>query len=119
MSSIILSFDVEEFDIPLEYNKNINLAEQMEVGKRGLDAIIPIWEKYKTPTTLFTTALFAQQFSDIIKSLSDTHEIASHTFYWENRYRLTYATYAYCSNGGCKSSRLLVRLLYKPNIFTW
>jgi peptidoglycan/xylan/chitin deacetylase (PgdA/CDA1 family) len=84
MSSIILSFDVEEFDIPLEYNKNINLAEQMVVGKRGLDAIIPIWEKYKTPTTLFTTALFAQQFPDTIKALSDTHEIASHTFYHSN-----------------------------------
>jgi peptidoglycan/xylan/chitin deacetylase (PgdA/CDA1 family) len=84
MSSIILSFDVEEFDIPLEYNKNINLAEQMEVGKKGLDAIIHIWEKYKTPTTLFTTALFAQQFPDTIKALSDTHEIASHTFYHSN-----------------------------------
>lgn len=84
MSNIILSFDVEEFDIPLEYNYAIPLAEQMEVGKRGLDAIIPIWEKYKIPTTLFTTALFAQQYADTIKALSDTHEIASHTFYHSN-----------------------------------
>lgn len=84
MSSIILSFDVEEFDIPLEYNKNILLAEQMEVGKRGLDAIIPIWEKYKTPTTLFTTALFAEQYAITIKELSNSHEIASHTFYHSN-----------------------------------
>ena len=84
MSNIILSFDVEEFDIPLEYNKNILLAEQMEIGKRGLDALIPIWEKYKTPTTLFTTALFAQQFPDTIKALAATHEIASHTFYHSN-----------------------------------
>jgi peptidoglycan/xylan/chitin deacetylase (PgdA/CDA1 family) len=84
MSNIILSFDVEEFDIPLEYNNNIALPEQMEVGKRGLDEIITIWEKYKTPTTLFTTALFAQQYADTIKALSNSHEIASHTFYHSN-----------------------------------
>ena len=84
MSKIILSFDVEEFDIPLEYNKNILLPEQMEIGKRGLDALVPLWEKYKIPTTLYTTALFAQQFPDTIKALAATHEIASHTFYHSN-----------------------------------
>jgi peptidoglycan/xylan/chitin deacetylase (PgdA/CDA1 family) len=81
MSNIILSFDVEEFDIPLEYNCNIPLEKQMEIGKRGLDAVIPIWEKYKTPTTLFTTALFAQDYPDTIKNLAQHHEISSHTFY--------------------------------------
>ena len=81
MSSIILSFDVEEFDIPLEYNKNILSPEQMEIGKRGLDALIPIWEKYKVPTTLFTTALFANEYPHSIKALAATHEIASHTYY--------------------------------------
>ncbi len=79
-----MSFDVEEFDIPLEYNFTIPLNEQMEIGKRGLDVLIPLWEKYKTPSTLFTTALFAQKFPDTIKNLASKHEIASHTFYHSN-----------------------------------
>jgi peptidoglycan/xylan/chitin deacetylase (PgdA/CDA1 family) len=77
----LLSFDVEEFDMPLEYNHAIVLPEQMEVGKKGLDALIPLWEKYNLTTTLFTTANFAQTFPDNIKSLATKHEIASHTFY--------------------------------------
>jgi hypothetical protein len=77
----MLSFDVEEFDIPLEYKQEIGIAEQMEIGKNGLDALIPIWEKYQTPCTLFTTANYALSFPETIKSLSQKHEIASHTFY--------------------------------------
>jgi peptidoglycan/xylan/chitin deacetylase (PgdA/CDA1 family) len=81
MSRILLSFDVEEFDIPLEYNNAISLQEQMQVGKQGLDILIPVLEKYNLPTTLYTTALFAQNFSDTIADLCNQHEIASHTFY--------------------------------------
>jgi Domain of unknown function (DUF3473)/Polysaccharide deacetylase len=77
----MLSFDVEEFDIPLEYKQEIDVVEQMEIGKKGLDALIPIWEKYQTPCTLFTTANYALNFPETIKSLSQKHEIASHTFY--------------------------------------
>ncbi len=77
----LLSFDVEEFDMPLEYNHSISPNEQMEVGKKGLDALIPLWEKYNLTTTLFTTANFAQTFPDSIKALAQKHEIASHTFY--------------------------------------
>jgi hypothetical protein len=77
----MLSFDVEEFDIPLEYKQDIPMAEQMEIGKRGLDALIPIWEKYDTPCTLFTTANYALSFPETIKKLALKHEIASHTFY--------------------------------------
>lgn len=77
----LLSFDVEEFDMPLEYNHDISQNEQMEVGKKGLDALIPLWEKYNLNTTLFTTANFAHTFPDSIKALAAKHEIASHTFY--------------------------------------
>jgi peptidoglycan/xylan/chitin deacetylase (PgdA/CDA1 family) len=77
----LLSFDVEEFDMPLEYNHPISAQEQMEVGKKGLDALIPLWEKYALNTTLFTTANFALNFPDTIKALAANHEIASHTFY--------------------------------------
>lgn len=82
--TILLSFDIEEFDMPLEYNYNISIETQMGIGKKGLDNLMPILnDKYYT-TTLFTTANFANQFPDTIKALSNKHEIASHTFYHSN-----------------------------------
>jgi peptidoglycan/xylan/chitin deacetylase (PgdA/CDA1 family) len=78
---VLLSFDVEEFDMPLEYNFSIRPEEQMRVGKNGLDAIEPILNDASNTSTLFTTANFAMQYPDAIKHLSKQHEIASHTFY--------------------------------------
>ena len=78
---ILLSFDVEEFDMPLEYNFNIAIETQMEIGKKGLDNLMPILNNQNYTTTLFTTANFANHYPDSIKALSEKHEIASHTFY--------------------------------------
>ena len=79
--TILLSFDVEEFDLPLEYGLNFPLAEQMAVAKEGLDNISEILGDKIINCTLFTTANFARQFPEEIASLSEDHEIASHTFY--------------------------------------
>ena len=81
---ILLSFDVEEFDMPLEYAWSIAPDEQMYVGKAGLDKLMPILQDPTIQTTLFTTANFANHYPDLIKTLSDKHEIASHTFYHSN-----------------------------------
>jgi len=35
--TILISFDVEEFDMPLEYNFPISIESQMEIGKKGLE----------------------------------------------------------------------------------
>ena len=78
---ILLSFDVEEFDMPLEYNFNIAIETQMVIGKKGLDNLMPILNDQNYTTTLFTTANFANKYPDSIKALSEKHEIASHTFY--------------------------------------
>ncbi|MCW3088856.1 MAG: hypothetical protein JWQ78_2242 [Sediminibacterium sp.] len=76
---VLLSFDVEEFDMPLEYGYPITPAEQMDIGKKGLDAIRPLLAG--TATTLFTTANFALHYPEAMKELAEEHEIASHTFY--------------------------------------
>jgi peptidoglycan/xylan/chitin deacetylase (PgdA/CDA1 family) len=81
---VFLTFDVEEFDLPLEYNQIITLDEQMQVGFAGLKAIKPLLNESFIETTLFTTANFAQHFPEDIKQLSIKHEIASHTFYHSN-----------------------------------
>jgi hypothetical protein len=76
---ILLSFDVEEFDIPLEFKQPIEPAEQLRIGKLGLDALQPILSNHTS--TLFTTAHFADHFPNEISALSTNHEIASHTYY--------------------------------------
>ena len=78
---VFLSFDVEEFDMPLEYGENIAAEEQMKIGYAGLQAITPLLNEKFITTTLFTTANFAQHYPQEIKELSLKHEIASHTFY--------------------------------------
>ena len=78
---VLLSFDVEEFDMPLEYSFPVSPEEQMLVGKKGLDAINPILSDSTITTTLFTTANFAMHYPDAIRQLAAKHEIASHTFY--------------------------------------
>ena len=78
---ICISFDVEEFDLPLEYGMSIDKDLQMEIGFKGLQAIQPILETPGLRSTLFTTANFADHFPNEIKQLSEKHEIASHTYY--------------------------------------
>jgi len=78
---ILLSFDVEEFDMPLEYGFSISPEQQMQVGKLGLDKLTPTLLEANIQATLFTTANFANHYPDAIRQLSQIHEIASHTFY--------------------------------------
>jgi peptidoglycan/xylan/chitin deacetylase (PgdA/CDA1 family) len=78
---VLLSFDVEEFDMPLEYQFAISPSQQMQLGKEGLDVITQLLQEQNIPTTLFTTANFAQHFPDAIRGLANQHEIASHTLF--------------------------------------
>lgn len=80
-NKILLTFDVEEFDMPLEYGQDIAVHEQMNLGKKGLDAITELITLHNINCTLFTTANFALHYPGEIKSLAAKHEIASHTFY--------------------------------------
>ena len=79
--AILLTFDLEEFDLPLEYGIDVPVDEQMQVGKEGLGIIENLLNDFKVECTLFTTANFALRFPYAIKELSKTHEIASHAFY--------------------------------------
>ncbi|GAB4093107.1 polysaccharide deacetylase family protein [Flaviaesturariibacter terrae] len=93
--ALLLSFDVEEFDMPLEYGQEIPVAEQLEVGRAGLRELQALLADYpQVRGTLFTTAFYAQQDPEAMRALAQRHEIASHTFYhsrfatqdlWESR----------------------------------
>lgn len=78
--TILLTFDVEEFDLPLEYNLTISPQEQMMPGKKGMDEIEALLKSHGITSTMFTTARYAIEYSNAIKQLSQQHEIASHTY---------------------------------------
>lgn len=79
---ISLSFDIEEFDTPLEYGINIPFEEQMCISIEGTNNILDILEKYEIKATFFCTANFAINSPETInRMISNGHEIASHGYY--------------------------------------
>ena len=78
--SILLTFDVEEFDLPREYKINIEKTQEFEISRQGLNKIIQLLEKHKTPATFFTTTEFAKKYPQLIKQISKNHEIACHSY---------------------------------------
>jgi peptidoglycan/xylan/chitin deacetylase (PgdA/CDA1 family) len=76
---ILLTFDLEEFDLPIEFGFQISEADQITVTNTGLQKLTGLLAKYNIPATFFTTAFYADKNKELIKSLSGTHEIASHS----------------------------------------
>lgn len=81
MKYVLLTFDVEEFDLPLEYGQSISQSRQLEIGKSGLDEVMGLLAPYQAPLTLYTTAFFASQYPESILALAQKHEIASHAYH--------------------------------------
>ncbi len=78
---IILTFDLEEFDLPLEYNFPITGELQFKITSLGLNQLVEILDRYKIRATFFTTGNFCDKYPDKIKMLSEKHEIGSHAYY--------------------------------------
>ena len=82
MKTVLLSFDLEEFDMPLEYGKTIQFADQIRVSSEGSSTILDILLRHDIKATFFSTAVFATQAETIIKRIIDEgHELASHGYY--------------------------------------
>lgn len=78
---VLLSFDIEEFDVPIEYGKTISLEEQIRVSKEGTSIILDLLKEYNIRATFFCTVVFAENALDIIKRIVDEgHELASHGY---------------------------------------
>lgn len=79
-TSILLSFDIEEFDLPEEYGVKVPTAERLSVSQLGANRILDVLESTGVKATMFTTAFFAENSPEIIKRMLDGgHEIASHS----------------------------------------
>jgi hypothetical protein len=76
---ILLTFDLEEFDLPLEYDCPISDSDQINISNNGLQKLSILLSEYNLSATFFTTSLFAGKNRDLIKGLSIKHEIASHS----------------------------------------
>jgi peptidoglycan/xylan/chitin deacetylase (PgdA/CDA1 family) len=77
----ILTLDIEEFDAPLEYGRNLPETEQFEISRLGLEAVLQVLERQNIRATFFVTAHFALQHPDLIRKLAEPFEIASHGFF--------------------------------------
>ena len=78
-TQILLTFDLEEFDLPNEFGCQISDEDQINISNTGLQRLVILLSKYNIPATFFTTAFYANRNEKIIKNLSENHEIASHS----------------------------------------
>ena len=80
--TILLTFDVEEFDTALLHRIPLTMQQQMQVGQEGLSNITAMLKAVNNPpSTFYTTANFADYYPETIRDISKQHEIASHTYY--------------------------------------
>ncbi|WP_100074213.1 polysaccharide deacetylase family protein [Chryseobacterium camelliae] len=79
---VLLSFDIEEFDMPLEYQGEIPFGKQISVSQTGLERILDLLKKHQVKATFFSTVVFAEHSRPLIERLlKEGHELASHTWF--------------------------------------
>ncbi|MBQ6127640.1 polysaccharide deacetylase family protein [Candidatus Saccharibacteria bacterium] len=77
--TVLLSFDVEEFDLPREHNIEISLEKGVKVSKSGLLKVLKILERQDVVATFFCTGNFVEAEPELIKKIAKAgHEIACH-----------------------------------------
>ncbi len=79
-NKILLSFDVEEFDLPEEYNfGTVPENDKYNVSGNGMKTVMDVIEAEKVPVTFFVTANFATHFPELLQRMVKSGgEIASH-----------------------------------------
>ena len=77
----MITLDVEECDIPLEYGFEISLEEQLEISRKGLKNFMELVDSLEIPITIFCTGVFAENNPDWVSKLHSRHELASHGYY--------------------------------------
>ncbi|WP_158828439.1 polysaccharide deacetylase family protein [Mucilaginibacter lacusdianchii] len=79
---ILLSFDIEEFDMPFEYGKSLPFDEQLSISTAGTLSILKILKGAGVKATFYCTANYAQHQPEIvIQIINEGHELASHGYY--------------------------------------
>ncbi|MBQ3306474.1 polysaccharide deacetylase family protein [Candidatus Saccharibacteria bacterium] len=77
--TVLLSFDIEEFDFPKERDEEISVEDGVKVSKKGAEKILKILEKTNVKATFFVTGNFARLEPDLVKKMiADGHEVGAH-----------------------------------------
>lgn len=85
MGKILLSFDIEEFDMPAEYGKQIPFQQQLAISVLGTQRILALLQKHQIKATFYCTANFAIHQTQLINQIvTNGHELASHGYYHSN-----------------------------------
>ncbi|MDX2241951.1 MAG: polysaccharide deacetylase family protein [Leptolyngbyaceae cyanobacterium bins.302] len=79
--TVLLSFDLEEFDVPEEYGQVLPDDLKFSVSLNGLSPILQLLDELAIRATFFTTANFALHYPELVRAIAQTHEVASHGFY--------------------------------------
>lgn len=78
-NKILLSFDVEEFDLPREHAGKISVSEGVKVSSNGLLKILDLLKRQEVKATFFVTGNFAKVNPDLVlEIMRDGHEVACH-----------------------------------------
>ena len=76
---ILLSFDIEEFDLPTEYGLAISWEEQLRVSREGSGHILNVLARHGVRATFFCTARFAEAAPDVLRAICDGGHEVPHT----------------------------------------
>lgn len=78
-NKILLSFDIEEFDLPREHGAKITLEEGVKVSVLGLERILKVLKEENAKATFFVTGNFAKMAPEMVKQIeADGHEVGCH-----------------------------------------
>jgi peptidoglycan/xylan/chitin deacetylase (PgdA/CDA1 family) len=79
---VLISFDIEEFDMPFEYGRSIPFQDQITISAEGTKTILDLLRANQIKATFFSTVIFAQHSKELIhRIIKDGHELASHGYY--------------------------------------
>ncbi|MDD5254419.1 MAG: polysaccharide deacetylase family protein [Candidatus Nanoarchaeia archaeon] len=86
--NILLTFDVEEFDLPREHLIYISEDEMYLHSYKGLLKVLDLLERYKIRATFFVTLNFAKRYPQLIRDISEEHEIGCHGYSHVDNYKI-------------------------------
>lgn len=79
MKPFLLTFDVEEFDLPSELGRPLPPRQQVQVAERGVRRILPLLRAHGVRATFFITGRFARLRPAIVGEIAAAgHEAAVH-----------------------------------------
>jgi peptidoglycan/xylan/chitin deacetylase (PgdA/CDA1 family) len=77
--ALLLTFDVEEFDLPRELGRTLDRDAECTITERGVRAILPVLARHDVRATFFITGRFAAVRPSCVRTIhAGGHEIAAH-----------------------------------------